>query len=128
MYQLVPAGRNAVVDSRCGARNGHVDDWQSNIGITPCINARAVAAKKFGEIRKSPVKKNIPLGGAQAFLKRITFLTQIGRAHVCTPVTNAHLVCRLLLEKKILLQNPIYVIYGACSTSHTPLRTSQDCT
>src|SRR3546814_5368717 len=25
---------------------------------------------------------------------------QIGRAHVCTPVTNAHLVCRLLLENK----------------------------
>src|SRR3546814_9869616 len=27
-------------------------------------------------------------------------LEQIGRAHVCTPVTNAQLVCRLLLEKK----------------------------
>src|SRR3546814_8656472 len=27
------------------------------------------------------------------------FVWQIGRAHVCTPVTNAHLVCRLLLEK-----------------------------
>src|SRR3546814_4470554 len=25
---------------------------------------------------------------------------QIGRAHVCTPVINAHLVCRLLLENK----------------------------
>src|SRR3546814_4406606 len=25
---------------------------------------------------------------------------EIGREHVCTPVTNAHLVCRLLLEKK----------------------------
>src|SRR3546814_10047532 len=25
---------------------------------------------------------------------------QIGRAHVSTPVTNAHLVCRLLLEQK----------------------------
>src|SRR3546814_7168309 len=25
---------------------------------------------------------------------------EIGRAHVCTTVTNAHLVCRLLLEKK----------------------------
>src|SRR3546814_5897374 len=25
---------------------------------------------------------------------------EIGRAHVCTPVTNAHLVCRLMLEKK----------------------------
>src|SRR3546814_7286291 len=24
---------------------------------------------------------------------------KIGRPHVCTPVTNAHLVCRLLLEK-----------------------------
>src|SRR3546814_3885494 len=27
-------------------------------------------------------------------------MEQIGRAHVWTPVTNAHLVCRLLLEKK----------------------------
>src|SRR3546814_9085610 len=25
---------------------------------------------------------------------------EIGRAHVCTPVTTAHLVCRLTLEKK----------------------------
>src|SRR3546814_6601307 len=25
---------------------------------------------------------------------------EIGRAHVCTPVTNAHLVCRLLLVEK----------------------------
>src|SRR3546814_5721108 len=30
------------------------------------------------------------------FLRR----QKIGRAHVGTPVTNAHLVCRLLLEKK----------------------------
>src|SRR3546814_2970059 len=29
---------------------------------------------------------------------------EIGRAHVLTPVTNAHLVCRLLLEKKITLE------------------------
>src|SRR3546814_2525409 len=29
---------------------------------------------------------------------------KIGRAHVCTPVTNAHLVCRLLLEKKHIHQ------------------------
>src|SRR3546814_6183809 len=27
-------------------------------------------------------------------------ITKIGRAHVCTPVTNEHLVCRLPLEKK----------------------------
>src|SRR3546814_4490022 len=28
-----------------------------------------------------------------------SYTVEIGRAHVCTPVTNAHLVCRLLLEK-----------------------------
>src|SRR3546814_9520546 len=33
---------------------------------------------------------------------RVGARQQIGRAHVCTPVTNAHLVCRLLLEKKKL--------------------------
>src|SRR3546814_9939371 len=30
----------------------------------------------------------------------ICLFVEIGRAHVCTPVPNAHLVCRLLLEKK----------------------------
>src|SRR3546814_10132297 len=30
----------------------------------------------------------------------IVYGREIGRAHVLTPVTNAHLVCRLLLEKK----------------------------
>src|SRR3546814_7390598 len=29
---------------------------------------------------------------------------KIGRAHVCTPVTNAHLVCRLLIDKKNTIQ------------------------
>src|SRR3546814_7913260 len=29
-----------------------------------------------------------------------SLVVEIGRAHVCTPVHNAHLVCRLLLEKK----------------------------
>src|SRR3546814_7609316 len=32
--------------------------------------------------------------------KRIAELREIGRAHVCTPVTNAHLVCTLRLETK----------------------------
>src|SRR3546814_7041201 len=38
--------------------------------------------------------------GAPATAARSRWLRQIGRAHVRTPVTNAHLVCRLLLEKK----------------------------
>src|SRR3546814_3336829 len=28
-----------------------------------------------------------------------SYASETGRAHVCTPVTNAHLVCRLLLEQ-----------------------------
>src|SRR3546814_7128910 len=32
-------------------------------------------------------------------------IAKIGRAHVCTPVTTAHLVCRLLLEKTNLIYN-----------------------
>src|SRR3546814_4856599 len=30
----------------------------------------------------------------------LVMIGEIGRAHVCTQVTNAHLVCRLLLETK----------------------------
>src|SRR3546814_7863741 len=35
-----------------------------------------------------------------ALLNRLGNEIEIGRAHVRTPVTHAHLVCRLLLEKK----------------------------
>src|SRR3546814_4677804 len=38
-----------------------------------------------------------PKGFKQAYAQ---YCEQIGRAHVGTPVTNAHLVCRLLLEQK----------------------------
>src|SRR3546814_7866327 len=31
---------------------------------------------------------------------------EIGRAHVCTPVTNAHVVCRLLLEQNTSKPRP----------------------
>src|SRR3546814_7519136 len=36
----------------------------------------------------------------EKFLAEALRVLKIGRAHVCTPVTNAHLVCRPLLEKK----------------------------
>src|SRR3546814_9706272 len=36
----------------------------------------------------------------QARADWLAHVMEIGRAHVCTPVTNAQLVCRLLLEKK----------------------------
>src|SRR3546814_8777211 len=39
-------------------------------------------------------------GDAANFLDNHYSEQEIGRAHVCTPVTNAHLVCRFLLENK----------------------------
>src|SRR3546814_5312846 len=40
------------------------------------------------------------LGGCHGIRSRPAPVDEIGRAHVCTPVTNAPLVCRPLLEKK----------------------------
>src|SRR3546814_9803880 len=40
-----------------------------------------------------------PVDGPHEMAETLKGIEQIGRAHVCTPVTNAHLVCPLLLEK-----------------------------
>src|SRR3546814_4437447 len=37
---------------------------------------------------------------ARSLLRELAGVDEIGRAHVCTPVTTAHLVCRLLLKQK----------------------------
>src|SRR3546814_10704176 len=44
--------------------------------------------------------QSLPVVPLAAALTGVLALLQIGRAHVRTPVTNHHLVCRLLLEKK----------------------------
>src|SRR3546814_6076360 len=54
---------------------------------------------------QNPQKANSPYhlsNGAASLLRLVTIAdsTEIGRAHVCTPVTNANLVCRLMLDKK----------------------------
>src|SRR3546814_4719090 len=49
---------------------------------------------------------------------------QIGRAHVGTPVTNAHLVCRLLPEKKNIIYPSHQHLLSSQNThilsNHTP--------
>src|SRR3546814_7270465 len=45
-----------------------------------------------------------------------THCLEIGRAHVCTPVTNAHHVCRLLLEKKTQQRNKHYIPQSLTTT------------
>src|SRR3546814_7801111 len=53
----------------------------------PCEDARCVKARgePYAWLADTPLSCSPPR-------------PQIGRAHVCTPVTNAQLVCRLLLE------------------------------
>src|SRR3546814_7977854 len=51
--------------------------------------------------------------------KRRWWLDSIGRAHVCTPVTNAHLVCRLLLDKKTHPNSKLHTITSSPTSSPT---------
>src|SRR3546814_3739996 len=49
--------------------------------------------------RKLPVVEVIGLAQSGTAIVSAETGQEIGRAHVCTPVTNAHIVCRLLLDK-----------------------------
>src|SRR3546814_7265229 len=67
------------------------------------LELRATPATYMASVSWSyPEAELIALRAAEAERERIAPVAagQIGRAHVCTPVTNAHLVCRLLLETK----------------------------
>src|SRR3546814_5256005 len=57
---------------------------------------RRKAADRFNQIAIAV----LVLRDQLAELWHQTMRIEIGRAHVCTTVTNAHLVCRLLLDKK----------------------------
>src|SRR3546814_1066065 len=59
----------------------------------PLLTFIAMIAGLLGGMSVGAFSLDIP---PQAYYARM----QIGRAHVWTPVTNAHLVCRLLLEQK----------------------------
>src|SRR3546814_10654941 len=61
------------------------------VGSSPTWRATCGSYAKRGSSRTNP-----PTGQSGNFVNS----REIGRAHVSTPVTNAHLVCRLLLENK----------------------------
>src|SRR3546814_5128424 len=52
------------------------------------------------EQREAELSGDAAQARAAAITRERELRLEIGRAHVRTPVTNAHLVCRLLLEKK----------------------------
>src|SRR3546814_3963848 len=56
---------------------------------------------KLAPFRGKPIMVNLAMNIQYwPFDRAMPRGVQIGRAHVRTPVTNAHLVCRLLLQKK----------------------------
>src|SRR3546814_5523964 len=59
-----------------------------------------VAIDKPGIEAHQPLGVDSEFGGGAAAETLQHDIREIGRAHVRIPVTNAHLVCRLLLEKK----------------------------
>src|SRR3546814_1525415 len=63
---------------------------------------RSTSTRSLGHLHVSAIALDLI---AKRILEAVHFLArraidQIGRAHVCTPVTNAHLVCRLMLDTK----------------------------
>src|SRR3546814_2708573 len=81
-----------LVQTRVGATNWldimRVDLAEASRLVVANLTAAAVAATSYAALSAEGVTNGLP--GTQ----------QIGRAHVCTPATNANLVCRLLLEKQ----------------------------
>src|SRR3546814_4895888 len=67
-------------------------DWDSHLGQSDSlfVNASTWGLMLTGHLVNLAEETRGHVSGA---LRRL----EIGRAHVCTPVTNAHLVCRLLL-------------------------------
>src|SRR3546814_7357074 len=59
--------------------------------VRQCLPGLAVERLEVAEVDRNGVDRDRAGSGGR-------HQAQIGRAHVCTPVTNAHLVCRILLE------------------------------
>src|SRR3546814_8194041 len=71
-----------------------------SLGLRALYFALAAMIHRFAYLKYALALVLVFIGGKIFLVGIIGKIAQIGRAHVCTPVTNAHLVCRLLLEKK----------------------------
>src|SRR3546814_1250915 len=76
-------------------------DVQMKMPAMFALRYPSVGQEYFDRFRINKPQRSGQAGkGVRQFRRHIGESPQIGRAHVCTPVTNAHLVCRLLLENK----------------------------
>src|SRR3546814_6713811 len=91
--------RSYVVE---GGLHGHGMEELAKLHLDySCISFKDICGKGRNQITfdRVPLDKALDYTAEQADVT-LRLHEQIGRAHVLTPVTNAHLVCRLLLEKK----------------------------
>src|SRR3546814_3266226 len=98
IYWFTGASMQAVTTGACRA----VEFIKKNIKLDGAAKASVADSKKVVEICTQYAQKgmfNIFLCVFFATLA-FSFVEQIGRAHVRTPVTTAHIVCRLPLETK----------------------------
>src|SRR3546814_1938630 len=61
------------------------------MGMTAAISGFGLGAERQAQMWRDTIRSR-PATGKLVLVE----IDEIGRAHVCTPVTNAHLVCRLL--------------------------------
>src|SRR3546814_1228349 len=97
-YAVAPRHRRAA--PRAGAAD-HLDERvRARRRHLPLPPGRRGGERHLGLRRRRPPAVGLRAAGALQPDQRVLPEGEIGRAHVCTPVTNAHLVCSLLLEKK----------------------------
>src|SRR3546814_9089314 len=71
------------------------------------VGARVEAGEIVDDLLHAASVRIVDVGAQDVVVEEVAVAEhEIGRAHVRTPVTNAHLGCRLLLEKK--KTTPIY--------------------
>src|SRR3546814_1996154 len=93
----------AITAGAAGSSSANAAPVVDTTGVTR-LRARRPTASRSIVTSRSPVATRSPARtrGVNPSPSSATVATgeQIGREHVCTPVTNAHLVCQLLLSKK----------------------------
>src|SRR3546814_10538012 len=89
-----PLHNVSFADTLAQARHGAPANPAEQIAVQ--VQRAQVACQDQISIKLHPAE----LGRIEVKLENASDGTQIGSAHVRTPVTNAHLVCRLLLETK----------------------------
>src|SRR3546814_5927148 len=102
--------KRAVDAMRAGSRNDFLWDTETKgfgVKITPAGKRVYILQYRLGGAGTKTQRYTIGAHGtwtpdaSEREAKRLLALVdQNGRAHVCTPVTNTTLVCRLLIEKK----------------------------